>query len=162
MKLKKAFLLLFGLAIMLCFQVGSAFAQTPLSEMVNDLRGVGYSWGGTTVKGFDCSGFTLYAFNQWGVELPHSSKAQADVGEAVSKDELRRGDLVFFNTFGKGVSHVGIYLGNNEFIHASSNNGVTIDNLDESYYAKRYLSARRVLSDSQFQMIVSDPAKAAE
>lgn len=125
--------------------------------MVNNLKGISYKWGGTTENGFDCSGFTLYVFNQWGYNLPHYSKGQADIGIAVSKDDLRRGDLVFFNTSGSGISHVGIYLGNDSFIHSSSNNGVTVDKLSESYYEKRYVTARRILNNAGYEKIITDP-----
>jgi cell wall-associated NlpC family hydrolase len=154
--LKKASLFLFGLVFVLFVQTGSAFAETPLSKLVNETRGVDYKWGGVTLQGFDCSGFTLYVFKQLGVELARVSRDQAKLGTAVPKDELRRGDLIFFNTFGSGVSHVGIYIGNNQFIHSAYKEGVTIDNLSESYYKKRYITARRVLSDEQYEYMITD------
>lgn len=108
-------------------------------------RGTRYSRGGTGRRGFDCSGFTRYVFGKYGVNLPHSSAAQSQVGTPVSRGELQPGDLVFFHTYRRGVSHVGIYTGNNQFVHASTyRGGVRVDSLDHSYYAGRYMGARRV------------------
>jgi cell wall-associated NlpC family hydrolase len=128
----------------------SAHAASKLDEAVNELIGIDYKWGGTTTKGFDCSGFTMYVFEKFGISLPHTSKGQANVGTEVGKDDLKPGDLVFFNTDGKGISHVGIYLGQGEFAHASSSKGVTISNLSDAYYAKRYVTARRVMDEETF------------
>jgi len=108
--------------------------------------GVKYSFGGQSTKGFDCSGFTAYAFKFLGYNLPHSAAAQYKMGLKISKKELLPGDLVFFETYKKGISHVGIYIGNGKFVHASSGVGyVTITNLSESYYTKRYKGAARIL-----------------
>lgn len=135
---------------------GSIFAsETNLKYAVNSVVGTPYKWGGNTVKGFDCSGFILYILNQYDVDLPRTSKAQSIEGTKVSKDDLQPGDLVFFNTFGKGVSHAGIYLGNNEFAHASSSKGVRISKLSDDYYEKRYVTARRVISDETYDELMS-------
>ncbi|MBU7005898.1 C40 family peptidase [Phosphitispora fastidiosa] len=127
----------------------SGSGQTKIDKVIsiaNSLKGTPYVRGGSTPKGFDCSGFTSYVFRLGaGVSLPRTSSGQATVGKAVSKDELQIGDIVYFNTNGKSVSHVGIYVGNNSFIHASYTKGITVTSLSNSYYVPKYLGARRVL-----------------
>jgi len=109
-------------------------------------QGVRYRWGGSSRSGFDCSGFTRYIYrHKAGIDLPHSASAQFRQGTPVSREDLRPGDLVFFQTYRRGASHVGIYIGNGKFIHASSARGrVRVDSLDEGYYRQRYLGARRI------------------
>lgn len=107
--------------------------------------GVPYLWGGTTPNGFDCSGYTQYVFRAHGITLPRSSSQQYTVGTYVSKGNLKPGDLVFFDVEGNGISHVGIYVGNNQFIHCSTSKGVVITSLSSTYWAPRYYGARRVL-----------------
>lgn len=107
--------------------------------------GVPYLWGGTTPSGFDCSGFLQYVFRQNGLSLLRTSKQQYTMGVYVAKNQLQKGDLVFFQTGSNGISHVGMYIGNDQFIHASSSNGVTISNLSSSYWVRTYYGARRVL-----------------
>lgn len=104
-----------------------------------------YRYGGSSSRGFDCSGFVLHVYRSAGIHLPHSSRAQAAVGKPVPRNQLQPGDLVFFRTRGRHISHVGIYIGNGKFIHASSARGrVRIDSLDKGYYKQRYAGARRV------------------
>ena len=108
--------------------------------------GTPYVWGGTTPKGFDCSGLTQYVFKQSGISLPRTTTEQVKMGTYVSKSSLRPGDLVFLqNTYRQGVSHVGIYIGDGQIIHASSSKGVVISKLSSSYYTQHYHSARSVL-----------------
>lgn len=104
-----------------------------------------YKYGGNSESGIDCSGFTKQIFaNALKIELPRSAREQFDVGERVDGD-LDFGDLVFFNTRRRSnPGHVGIYIGDNQFIHASRTLGVTISSLDEAYYKKRYVGARRI------------------
>ncbi|MEA4901199.1 MAG: C40 family peptidase [Desulfitobacterium sp.] len=124
----------------------SRSSSTNSSKLVSNamsLIGVPYVFGGTSRSGFDCSGYTQYVFQGSGVSLPRTSYAQYGVGSAVSRDELQPGDLVFFSTYDKGASHVGIYIGGGSFVHAS-NSGVRTTSLSDSYYASRYVGARRV------------------
>ncbi|MCZ0757090.1 C40 family peptidase [Anoxybacillus sp. J5B_2022] len=111
--------------------------------------GVPYKWGGTTPKGFDCSGFLTYVYREFGVNLPRTAEEQYRKGEKVEKDDLAVGDLVFFATYKKTASHAGIYIGDNKFIHASSGKGVMISDLDESYWRKSYLGARRYFNGAK-------------
>lgn len=106
-----------------------------------------YRYGGTTMKGIDCSAFTKSVFsNVFSYDLPRSAREQYQVGEEVSeRGELKFGDLVFFNTTRRSKpGHVGIYLGDNFFAHASRKKGVTVSSLDEAYYDKRYMGGRRL------------------
>lgn len=109
-------------------------------------RGVRYRWGGTSPEGFDCSGFVQHIFARAGFSIPRQAKNQFKVGEIIQDNELAPGDLVFFSTYSRGASHVGIYMGNGEFVHSSSGEGsVTITPLSKRYYANRYLGARRII-----------------
>lgn len=106
-----------------------------------------YVWGAEGPKSFDCSGFTKYVYKAFGVNLPHYTGSQIGQGSSVSRSNLSQGDLVFFNTDGSSVSHVGIYVGDGEFIHASSGSRkVTVSNLGQSYYKSKYVGARRILN----------------
>ena len=107
---------------------------------------VPYRFGGTTLWGLDCSGFVQKTFAFLDLELPRTAREQFREGLKVSKADLSPGDLVFFRTYAKYPSHVGIYLGDNRFVHASSREKkVTIDSLDTPYYVKRYIGAKRLL-----------------
>ncbi len=154
--MKKVVVLVLSLVLFLGIEVGSAFAETPLNSTVDSLEGAPYKWAGTTEKGFDCSGFTAYVFAKFGIDLPHSSKSQNKEGYWIPKEDLRPGDLVFFNTDGKGVSHVGIYLGEGEFIHSATNKGVMKNQMSEAYYENRYVSARRVLWDDIYNQLTAE------
>jgi LysM repeat protein len=123
--------------------------QKTLRGIAERYLGVDYVYGGSSASGLDCSGFTSLVFKEYGVFLPRVSAQQFLVGIPVELANLLEGDLVFFDTLGKGaVSHVGIYLSDGEFIHAASNPGrVLKSKLSEKYYAGRYLGARRVLKN---------------
>jgi cell wall-associated NlpC family hydrolase len=112
-----------------------------------DFIGIRYKRGGSSPEtGFDCSGFVRYLYNETlGLVLPHNAKAIAQEGERVEKAELQPGDLVFFNTMRRAFSHVGIYLGNNQFIHAPrSGTRVRIEDMTDKYWSRRYNGARRI------------------
>lgn len=128
--------------------VEAASVTDEIVETGKSLIGVPYAWGGTTTKGFDCSGFMRYVYSNEGIKLPRVASEQYKVGESVSKSELIPGDAVFFETYKKGASHAGIYIGDNKFVHASSSKGVTITSLDSSYYKKRYLGAKRYVDEA--------------
>ena len=107
--------------------------------------GVPYWFGGNTPRGFDCSGFTRYVFANIGINLPRMADGQFAIGRPVSTERLQSGDLVFFETYEPGPSHVGIYIGNGQFISATSSRGVAVADLFGHYWGERYLGARRVL-----------------
>lgn len=151
---KKITATLLGLVLLLAFQAGSAFANSQMDGFIDEALGSKYKYGGTTTSGFDCSGFTGYIFKQMGIELSRSSRDQATEGQKVAKADLIEGDLVFFDTSGAnngGITHVGIYIGNGKFAHASTSRGVVIDELNSSYYKPRFVTARRILDESAFE-----------
>jgi cell wall-associated NlpC family hydrolase len=116
--------------------------MTKIIELIN----TPYLWGGTTTNGIDCSAFVQTVFRRaMGIELPRTSIMQSTVGEEVNREDLRFGDLVFFNTIGRRISHVGIYIGESYFAHSSSNGGVKVSSLNEDYYNSRFVTARRVI-----------------
>ncbi len=121
--------------------------QQKMMETIAEWLETPYAYGGDgNDEGIDCSAFTQEVFEQAvSITLPRSSAEQAQVGKRVQRDELKFGDLVFFKTRGRTISHVGIYLGDDLFAHASSGEGVTISSLDSTYFNKRYAAARRVL-----------------
>ncbi|HBR01783.1 MAG TPA: glycoside hydrolase [Ruminiclostridium sp.] len=125
---------------------GSTLASKIIATAKSCL-GVPYVWGGTSPKGFDCSGFVQYVFSRHGISLSRTASDQYNAGISVSKSSLKAGDLVFFETYKSGASHVGIYLGGSQFIHASSGaEKVMVSNLTSSYYTSHYIGARRVIN----------------
>jgi len=126
-----------------------------IEENAKSLLGIRYVWGATGPYTYDCSGFTQKIYRDAGINIPRVSRDQARVGQYISFSDLRRGDMVFFDTKKKRtgiVSHVGIYLGGGNFIHASSAaKKVVIYNFnDKSFYKNRFLWGRRVVSDNYY------------
>ena len=124
---------------------------TPQEEDLLDMTvrlwwGTPYEWGGEHLgSGVDCSAYTQAVVQSvYGINLPRTSKEQYKTGYPVNRSQLKRGDLIFFKQAGKGINHVGIYLENGRFTHASKSDGVTIDRMDHPYYKKRYAGARRI------------------
>ena len=121
-----------------------------LIRIAQKMLDIPYRFGGSSFLGIDCSGFVQKVYGLLDVMLPRTAREQFSHGEVIEKENLSAGDLVFFRTYAKYPSHVGIYLGNNEFIHASSKDRrVKIDSLDAPYYYKRFLGARRLPLDGQ-------------
>ena len=111
------------------------------------LTGIKYKYGGNSPDtGFDCSGFVRYVFhNAANLTLPPTARAISQIGKSVKRDELQPGDLVFFNTLKSAFSHVGIYIGDNKFVHApSTGKVVSIESMENSYWAKRYEGGQRL------------------
>lgn len=126
--------------------IGSWQPQTAdrVIEVGREFMGVPYKWGGVDPNGWDCSGFVQEVFRLGGHQVPRLADAQYEACSRVQVNELQAGDLVFFNTDGTGVSHVGIYTAGRRFLHASSSRGVVEDSLDDSYFATRYYGAGRL------------------
>lgn len=133
------------------------YAKIPLvSSLIDYARkhlAIRYRSGGTTTHGFDCSGFTRFCFNKFGVSLPHSSAAQGNVGQAVDKDDAQPGDLILFkghSAAGSRIGHVGLItevIGNRiKFIHSAWSGGVRYDYLHAAYYQRRFMGVRRVVT----------------
>jgi cell wall-associated NlpC family hydrolase len=129
-------------------QKPSSPAEQRMEKMIRDAltaRGIRYRWGGSSRRGFDCSGFTRYLMaRDMGIQLPHSAHAQARYGQKIGINDLKEGDLVFFSTYRRGISHVGVYLGDNLFIHAPrTGRSVAVESLT-GYYRRRFVTARRL------------------
>ena len=119
-------------------------SKSVLMSHYDEWKGTRYRMGGLSEKGVDCSGFVYLAYkNKLGIDLPRTTEKQMRIGSSVSKKNLKVGDLVFFKT-GRKLRHVGIYVGDNEIIHASSSKGVIKSSLSNHYWQKKYWQARRV------------------
>lgn len=118
---------------------------TLLLDTALSLRGIPYRNGGTDLSGFDCSGFVQYVFHQHGHALPRETRDQYGAGVAITTDDVRPGDLLFFETVRAGASHVGIALDREWFVHAPTSNGVVrVERYTSRYWATRYVGARRI------------------
>ncbi len=125
-------------------EVPLSFREKLLLEVVKYIDAP-YKYGGNSDRGIDCSAFTKQVLSAFSVDLPRTVREQFTTGISVDENELKLGDLVFFNTSRRAYpGHVGIYLGNREFIHSSRTLGVTVSSLDETYYKKRFVGARRL------------------
>ena len=127
-------------------------SNTTADEIIHTAQkylGVPHCMGGTTMKCIDCSGLLVTVFAKYGIRLPHNSEEQARFGRIIRKtDELRKGDLVFFTRSYKThyfITHSGIYMGNNNFIHTSSKNGVTITSLNDEWWREKFVFGTRIL-----------------
>ena len=123
--------------------------QSKVSSLISTAKsyiGVPYQFGGTTPKAFDCSGYLQYIFAKQGINIPRTADEQYKLGlRTKSSKELVPGDLVFFETYEKGASHCGLYLGQGEFIHTSSSKGVRVDKLSDEYWSPRYLGGKHIV-----------------
>lgn len=120
--------------------------QAQVVAYAKSFLGSRYVYGGTTPAGFDCSGFVGYVYKNFGITLNRTSRDMYSNGVAVAKTDLQPGDILFFSSSGSTINHVGMYIGNRQFIHASTPaTGVLIDSIDASYYSRTYVGARRVL-----------------
>jgi cell wall-associated NlpC family hydrolase len=124
---------------------GAAGIKEKLLKIAHAMLDIPYRFGGNSLRGIDCSGYVQKVFGLLDIVLPRTAREQFRLGKLIGKEDLSIGDLVFFRTYAKFPSHVGIYLGDNRFIHASSTDRkVTIDRLDAPYYLKRFIGAKRL------------------
>jgi peptidoglycan DL-endopeptidase LytE len=131
-------------------------AKERLLLFAEKMKNLPYKFGANGIFGLDCSSFVQKVYSFIDLELPRSAREQFKVGEKIARDELKSGDLIFFRTYARFPSHVGIYIGDNMFIHASSlSKMVRIDSLDKPFYLKRYIGAKRILSDAESNEMAS-------
>ena len=118
--------------------------NTKMFEFIDDWYGTPYRLGGTTKKGVDCSAFSQFLFaSVYGLSIPRTAREQYNLTSRISRTQLNEGDLIFFNTRG-GISHVGVYLLNNKFVHASTSGGVMISDIYDEYWAKKFVGVGRL------------------
>ena len=139
-------------AALLAVRASVALADPPspdpgseVANLAQQYVGSRYAWGGASPAGFDCTGFVMFVFRQFGVALPHNEAGQLAAGNRVDTDDLQAGDvLVFANTYRRGLSHVGIYVGDGRFVHAADErHGVLVSNLWDGYWGPRLVGATR-------------------
>jgi hypothetical protein len=125
-----------------------------LVSLIDEWMGTRYRLGGTSKLGIDCSAFMQVLFTGiYGISLPRTAREQYNMSQRISRTDLKEGDLIFFNTTG-GVSHVGMYLQNNKFVHASSS-GVTISDIFDEYWVKRFIGVGRVQDSQESSVLIS-------
>ena len=145
-----------AIRLLLLFVLLAGCARTPVAnppvsaasrdatEVAASMVGKPYRYGGSTPQGFDCSGLVYFSFQQVGIKVPRSTERLRKQGQEVATAQATRGDLLFFNQEGRNSSHVGIYLGNNRFVHApSSGKRVRVDSLTDPYWQKHWAGVRR-------------------
>jgi len=119
-------------------------SNTAMFEFIDEWYGTKYKLGGTTKKGIDCSAFSQYLFaDVYGITIPRTAREQYKMTDRISRTELREGDLIFFNTRG-GVSHVGVYLQNNKFVHSAGSGGVMFSDIFDEYWVRRFIAVGRL------------------
>ncbi len=132
-------------AVMLDDGVPEYKEQSEIVDFAIGLLGIQYMFGGETIRGMDCSAFVRKVYSMAGVDLPRTARYQAEFGLLVSRENLKPGDLLFFSTYAKFPSHVGIYIGESKMIHASSVGGrIIISNIDKDFYLRHFLFAKRI------------------
>ncbi len=127
------------------FRSKNNLTRADISHFYHNWKGVRYKAGGSSKRGIDCSALTQRAFKKKHISLPRTTSAQIALGKSIARGQLRTGDLVFFK-INKRQRHVGIYIGNGKFLHASTKKGVTISFLANEYWKKRYETSRRITS----------------
>jgi cell wall-associated NlpC family hydrolase len=138
-----------------------AAEAAPGTSVINtalEFRGVPYRYGGSDPTGFDCSGFVQYVFARHGVAVPREVRDQYEIGEEVRLTNVRPGDLIFFETVSRGASHVGMAIGGDQFVHAPSSTGVVrVERFSSSYWASRFVGARRIELGGDGSTLANDP-----
>ena len=128
--------------------VQSVDTKSKIMSQYANWKGVSYRLGGTTKSGIDCSSFVQRTFfEQFGVQLPRTTSEQESSGKGIKRNSLRVGDLVLFKT-GRTMKHVGIYIGDDKFVHASTSSGVVVSEMSNQYWSKRYYAGRRIINES--------------
>jgi hypothetical protein len=128
--------------------------NTKLFSLVDEWLGTHYRLGGTDKKGIDCSAFMqVLSMGAFGVTLPRTAREQYNFATSIETSELKEGDLVFFNT-GGSISHVGFYLQNNKFVHASTSEGVMVSDLSDNYWSKKFSGAGRIIATATAQSVL--------
>ncbi len=119
--------------------------QKEIIDLAIGFLGIRYRFGGSSIRGIDCSAFVQRVYALAGINIPRTARAQAQLGITVSREDLKPGDLLFFQTYARYPSHVGIYIGNGKMIHASSaSKRVIISDIDKDYYLRHFLFAKRI------------------